>query len=130
MAPTAVAIAEQAIDAWNHGQLERLLWLTDDEVILRHPAGWPEPGPSRGLDEMRRQLESVADQWAQNEIEPLEYRTVGERVVVPARWTAAGGRSQAPVDMTFTLVFTVRRSRIAALGVYGEDEPLPAPLKR
>jgi hypothetical protein len=88
MAPTAVAVVEQAIDAWNQGDRERLVRLA--EVPLPDLAMPP--------------------------LEPAEYRTIGESVVVTLR-----DRS--------VLVFTVKRSMIRRVERFQPGEALPEGLR-
>jgi hypothetical protein len=88
VAPTAVAVVEQAIDAWNEGQRERLVNLAQ------------VPLPDLALPPL----------------EPVDYRTVGESVVVT-------------MEDRSILVFTVKRSMIRRIERFQPGEALPEALR-
>jgi len=98
VAPTGVQIAERAIQAWNRGETERLLALCDDEV---------RPAVAKLAAGERHRLE------------PIEYRTVGDSVVV----TLPAGARQC------TLVLTVRKSLVRAIEQYAPGDALPERLR-
>ena len=56
-------MVRRVYEAWNAGDMTALRDLCDPDVVMHHPEGWPEPGPSVGR-------EAVLRQW--NHAEALE----------------------------------------------------------
>ena len=51
-------------------------------------------------------------------MEPDEPIAVGEHVIVPARLTGRGRLSGAPIDVTFTLLCSLRQDKIVGIRNY------------
>ena len=65
--------------------------LCDPQVVMHHPEGWPEPGPSVDREEVLRQWEPVGD----------------------------AGTGQGPdADMEFSRIFTVRQRKIIDIDIF------------
>ena len=45
MSQENVEVVRASYEAWNAGDMDAVRALTDPDVLLRHPDGWPEPGP-------------------------------------------------------------------------------------
>jgi ketosteroid isomerase-like protein len=104
--------------------MNRLAGLFHEDVVMRHPGGWPEPGPSIGRDAVWRQFAIVRESWEQ-EVVPDAIEVDGERLIAPSRWVARGASSGAEIAMELVFVATIRDGKIVRLELYGEDDPRP-----
>ena len=52
MSQENVEVVRRVYDAWNAGDMTALRALCDPDVVMHHPEGWPEPGPSVGREAM------------------------------------------------------------------------------
>lgn len=92
---------QQAIDDWNEGDFERNLEHIDENVVMRHLAGWPEPGPSVGIEEVRREYRRLFEVGGELEVLVGPF-AVGDRTIARYRWPTP------PVEGEFTMVITWR----------------------
>ena len=87
--------------------------LCDPDVVMHHPEGWPEPGPSVGGEALLRQWEQIREAWTGDTLEPVtDLIAAADRVVVRDAWRGSGQGPDA--DMEFTRVFTLRERKISA----------------
>jgi ketosteroid isomerase-like protein len=94
MSQENVEVVRRVYDAWNAGDMTALRDLCDPDVVLHHPDGWPEPGPSVGREAVRRQWEQVRDAWTGDTLEPVtDFIAAADRVVVR---DAGAGRANDP----------------------------------
>jgi ketosteroid isomerase-like protein len=105
-------------DLWNAGDMEGIGELLHDDVVMHHPEGWPEPGPSVGRDAVFRQFELLREDWRSDRLETLDRRGVGDRVVVQQRWLAEGGQSGATSEMELSSVARYREGKVAEIAFY------------
>ena len=112
MSQENVAVVEAMGDAWNARDMEALRALYDPEVIVRVPAGWPEPGPFVGREAVMRQWERNRESWDADTFEAVgDLIDAGDRVIVRLTWTGVGRGPRTQLE--FTAVYTVRRGRIS-----------------
>jgi hypothetical protein len=52
-----VEVVRRVYDAWNAGDMTALRDLCDPDVVMHHPEGWPEPGPSVGREAVDADME-------------------------------------------------------------------------
>jgi ketosteroid isomerase-like protein len=112
MSQESVKLVEAMRDAWNARDMDALRDLYEPDVIVRVPAGWPEPGPFVGREAVMRQWERNRESWDADTFEAVgDLIDAGDRVVVRLTWTgvARGTRTQ----LEFTAVYTVRRGKIS-----------------
>ena len=105
-------------DLWNAGDMDALRDLYHDDVVMRHPDGWPESGPSVGRDAVFRQFERLRQDWRSDRLEVLERRAAGDCVVVRQRWRAQGRHSGVTSEMTISAVSRHREGKIVTLAFY------------
>ena len=106
-----VEVVRAVFAAWNAGDMDAVRALLDSDVVVRAPAGWPEPGPYVGRDAVMRQWERNREPWGNTAtLEPVSIIDAGDRVV--ARQIAHGvGRGPA-FHAEFTTVSTLRNGRV------------------
>ena len=64
---------------------------TTPKSIVRHPEGWPEPGPFVGREAVMRQFEQLARPGTPTPLEPIsDFIDAADRVVVRFIWRGAG----------------------------------------
>jgi ketosteroid isomerase-like protein len=118
-----VEIVERAMRAFaerDYGALESLFHA---EFEYQGLADWP--GESRdygGLEEFRRRMTLIDDEFDAFRNEPLEYVDAGERIVVVTEISGIGRRSGAPVRFREAFVFTIGDGRIARMEACGSRE--------
>jgi ketosteroid isomerase-like protein len=111
MSQENVEVVKAGYAAWNTGDMDAFRGLLDPDVLLRHPVGWPEPGPFVGREAVTRQFEQLRETWDADAIElTSDFIAVGDRVAVRQIWHGAGYGPEANIE--FTNVLTVRKGKI------------------
>jgi ketosteroid isomerase-like protein len=120
-----VEVVRRALDVFNRG--EDALDLLDPEIVWTTTGLFVEPDIYRGHEDVRRYVEALRNEFEELHVEPDEPIVVGEHVIVPARLTGRGRLSGAPVDVTFTLLLTIRDGMIVRIReFYDTDDALEA----
>ena len=111
MSQENVEIMRAGFAAWNAGDMDAVRETYAPEVIMRTPAGWPEPGPYVGREAVLRQLDQNRATWDADTFEPTsDFIDAADRVVVRAIWHGTGHGPDS--DIEFTHVFTLRERKI------------------
>ena len=111
MSQENIEVIRGGIEAWNAGDMERLLELYDPDVIVRAAPDWPEPGPFVGRDTVMRQFEQLRKTFDRDSLEPVsDFLAAGDRVIVRMVWRGIGRGPESNMEMT--IVYTVRRGLI------------------
>jgi len=106
-----VEIDRATFKAWNAGDMDALRDLYSPDIIMRHPEGWPEPGPFIGREAVMRQFAQLRETWDADAVEPIgHFIDVGDRVAVRIVLHGQGRGPEANIEMTN--VVTVRNGRI------------------
>ena len=117
MSQENVEVVRRVYEAWNAGDMTALRDLCDPDVVMHHPEGWPEPGPSVGREAVMRQWEQIRDAWTGDTLEPLMgFIDAADRVVVRDAWRGTGQGPDA--DMEFSRVFTLRERKIIGVDIF------------
>ena len=111
-------ISRRINDLWNEGEMDAIRELFHDDVVMHHPDGWPEPGPSVGRDAVVRQLGLLREGWRSDRLETLDRRAAGDCVVVQQRWRAEGDQSGAMSEMMVSSVGRYREGKVAEIAFY------------
>jgi ketosteroid isomerase-like protein len=111
MSQENVEIVRASCEAWNASDMDAVRALIDSDVLLRHPDGWPEPGPYVGREVVLRQFEQLRETWNADIVEPIsDFISIADHVVVRQIWHGAGSGPDSNIE--FTNVFTVRKGKI------------------
>jgi ketosteroid isomerase-like protein len=117
-----VEVARRAFDAFNEGGVEGLLGFIDPGIEWTTTGLFVEAGTYRGHDGVRRYLGGLAAEFKDFRNDPRELIDAGEVVVAPARVSAIGLRSGAPVELELTMVLTVENARIVRIQNFEDRE--------
>ena len=111
MSQENVEVDRATFKAWNELDMDALRNLYSSDIIMRHPEGWPEPGPSVGQEAVIRQFEQIREAWDADAMELIkDFIDVGDRVAVRMVLHGEGRGPEANIEMTN--VVTVRNGRI------------------
>ena len=111
MSEQNVEVDRATFKAWNAWDMDALRNLYSPDIIMRHPEGWPEPGPSIGREAVIRQFEQIRETWDADAMELIgDFIDVGDRVAVRMVLHGEGRGPEATIEMTN--VVTVRDGRI------------------
>jgi ketosteroid isomerase-like protein len=113
---------------WNEDRFDEALeryW--DPYVVLYHPAGWPEPGPSVGRAAVAAQFARGRQPFASDRLEILELRDLEHVVVVRARWFTRGSESGAETITDLSILYWFENGLVVRCGMYWDhDEAMDA----
>jgi ketosteroid isomerase-like protein len=119
MSQENVEVLRRAYEAWNAGDMTTLRELYHPHVVMHHPEGWPEPGPSIGREAVFRQMAQLREAWEGDTLEPVtDFITASDHVVVRDIWRATGRGPDT--NMEFTRVFTFREGKIVSIRDHAE----------
>ena len=118
MSERNLEISRRINDLWNAGDMEGIGDLVHDDVVMHHPEGWPEPGPSVGREAVFRQFELLREGWRSDRLETVDRRAAGDRIVVKQLWQAEGGQSGATWEMTLSSVARYRDGKVTEITFY------------
>ena len=117
MSQENVEIARAGFAAWNAGDMDVLGELLADDVVLRLPEGWPEPGPYVGREAAIRQFEQNRETFDNDWLEPVtDFIGIGERVVVRTIWRGEGQGPQSALE--WTNILTVRKGKVIGIDYF------------
>jgi uncharacterized protein len=116
MSQENVEIVKAVFDAWNAGDLDRLLDQWDPNIVHKSAEGWPEPGPFVGREAVMGWFEQLRETWDADALEPIDFTAVADHVVVRLRWRAVV--QGAEPSMEFTGVYTVRRGKVVFVELF------------
>jgi ketosteroid isomerase-like protein len=122
-----VDIVRRGYEAYNAGDLATLRELYDPDVVMYHLEGWPEPGPSVGLDAVMREFEQMREAWEEGDsLEQVgDFVEACNHVLARDVWRTLGGRPDA--GMEFTSVYTFRKGKVITVQFFWDhDEALEA----
>jgi ketosteroid isomerase-like protein len=119
--PDIVALYRSGTEQWNAGDMAGLRDRYHPEIVVRHPDGWPEPGPSIGIEAVFRQFERLREDVV-DRIEYWDVEAHGSTVVASIRWVGTGRESGAPTEMVMHQVSRYRGDRIAEMAFFWDRE--------
>ena len=129
MPESDVELIRKGFEDLASGGYEALLPLiAPDFELTTPPALSAEPDTYRGPDGMTRYFESFYDAMDEIHFEPLEFREVGEWIVVPFRMTARGRSTGLEVEQLAVMAWQVRNELAVRLEVFAELEEALAAL--
>ncbi len=108
-----VEVVRRAVDAWNAGDLDSFLELTDENIEVSFPPDVPEPGPFHGRKELRAWAEQFLSAWVSFQAEIREVWPLEENVVLALYQHGRGRDTGIAIERTDWHVMTVRTGRIA-----------------
>lgn len=120
-----IASLRRAYEAFSRGDFDAAIEIVHADVEFIPPGG---QSPMRGAKAFRAWMEP--DALAEQRIEPLEFRTNGNRVLVFQKTRARGASSGIELDLDSWVVWTLDDdglvTRVEAFLMHEEDEALEA----
>ena len=112
MSDENVEIVRSFYRAWARDDFPGPAELMDPEIEYINPPGAVEPGTRRGLAAFRKAVEKVFEGWEAWEMEPEEFKAVGDQVVVVLSYKARGRKSGAQIEGRESALWTVRDGKV------------------
>src|ERR1700722_11120472 len=123
MSQENVEIVRRAVEAFDSGELPRILALTHADFVAEVPPDVSaEPDTYRGHDGIRRYISSFQEAMNEIHFEGERFWDAGDNVVVALRLTARGRQTAIPVEQRTTGVWTVRAGRLLRIRAYASRE--------
>jgi ketosteroid isomerase-like protein len=120
MSQENVEIVRRAVEAFDSGELPRILALTHADFVAEVPPDVSaEPDTYRGHDGIRRYISSFQEAMNEIHFEGERFWDAGDNVVVALRLTARGRQTAIPVEQRSTGVWTVRAGSLLRIRAYG-----------
>ena len=108
-----VAVVRSFYEAWGRDDFPLPVELMDPAIEYVNPPGAVEPGTRRGPAEFRRAVGKVFEGWEVWQMEPEEFRSVGDdQVVVVIRYRARGRGSGVEVEGRESALWTFREGKV------------------
>jgi len=104
----SVARFRLGMRAWNDQDWQRLGAFYASDAVLRHPEGWPEPGPTVGREAIVGQWQSTWQAFGGAKLRVLTVSSADEWVVGHLSFEFVGGASGLDVTTDFTAVCRFR----------------------
>jgi ketosteroid isomerase-like protein len=118
MAEANVEIVGRLIDAWSRRDLEAVLEAMHPQCEVR---GIEVRETLRGHDELAAGFRDWFDAFEEFTIEPEDFISDGDRVLVPMRQRARGKGSGLQVEQRFYQLFTLRDGMVFRFEEYSEE---------
>lgn len=114
-----MAVVRQGFEAFNSGDMERILAFADpDFEAIVPPELSAEPDTYRGHDGIRRYFQSFQDAMDEIRFQPERFWDVGPSVVALVRITAKGRQTAISVEQRIAQVWTIRDGRAKRVHTY------------
>jgi ketosteroid isomerase-like protein len=114
-----VEVVRQAVEAFNSGDVARILALTHPEFEGQvAPELSAEPDTYRGRAGIERYFESFREAFDRIRFDAEEIYDAGDSVVVAMRMSAIGKQTQIPVEQRNGGVWSVRDGKITRIDTY------------
>ena len=112
MSEENVEIVRSFYAAWARDEVPGPVELMDRNIEYVNPAGAVEPGTRRGLAEFSQAVKSMFEPWDTWDIEPEQFRAVGNQVAVVVRYRARVGGSGANVEARESALWTFHNGKV------------------
>jgi len=120
MSQENVEVVRSFYEAWARDEVPGPMELMDADIEYVNPAGAVEPGTRRGRAAFRRAVDKVFEGWETWQMEPEEFRAVGDQVAVVVRYQARGRGSGAEVEGRESALWTVRDGKVTRYAWFHE----------
>ncbi len=120
MSQENVEVVRRFYTAWSRDEIPGPAELMDAEIEYVNPARAVEPGTRRGLAAFSRAVEKVYEGWETWDMEPEQFRAVGDQVAVVVRYRARGRGSGVEVEGRESALWTVRDGKVVRYAWFHE----------
>jgi ketosteroid isomerase-like protein len=115
MSKENVRLVRRGYEAWNRGDLDQIRRLTDDSFEWSEASEVPGAGTRRGRAEFDQYLRSFRHFWRQFEVEPIEVRDLGDRVLAIVIERGRSVYNDIEVSQHYVHVWTLRDGKAVRL---------------
>jgi ketosteroid isomerase-like protein len=128
MSSQNVELVRGGFEALSEGGVEALLPFIHPEFEVTTPANLAaEPDTYRGHEGIRRYFDSFYEAMDEVRFEPLEFRDVGGRVIVPTILRARGRTTGIETQQELVMVWSLRDGQALRVDTYANlDEAMAA----
>jgi ketosteroid isomerase-like protein len=119
MSQENVELMLAAFEAFNSGDLERIIAVSAEELEVEVPPGLSaEPDTYRGAEGMRRYMQAFQEAMSEVHFHAEQVWHGGDAVVVDVRVTARGKQTGIPVEQRAAQAWTFRDGRALRIRAY------------
>ena len=111
-------VVRQGYEHFNRGDLDWVLRHLDPGIVWEDARQMPDARTYRGIDEVRRFLESFARHWEEIRFEPEELTASGGAILALVRMGGRGKASGAEVDAHLVHVWELRDLRVVRIRTF------------
>jgi ketosteroid isomerase-like protein len=126
MSEEDVALARRSIDLWIAGDRDAAWALWAEDCVGYPPRDWPEPGPFRGVQELREVFNSwnvaFGEDWTTHMTVENIHDLGDGRVLLEFGFAASGVESGLPVDQKLASIFHVRDGKLVRADYFMHHE--------
>ena len=120
MSEENVEVVRRFYAAWSGDELPGPTELMNPEIEYVNPDRAVEPGTRRGLAAFSRAVEKVFEGWETYDMEPEQFRAVGDQVAVVTRYRGRGRGSGVEVEGRESALWTVRDGKVVRYAWFHE----------
>jgi ketosteroid isomerase-like protein len=103
-----VRAVRRLVGAWNADDWSVGEALSDPNLVVYPPQGWPEGAELRGWPAAVRQYERLKDAWTQDRLEITGLEDGDDKVLLSVHWTGKGEASGLDLDLPIWVVYEFR----------------------
>jgi ketosteroid isomerase-like protein len=119
MSQENVELVLAVVEAFNSGEVARIIAVTDDQLEIVVPPGLSaEPDTYRGPEGVRRYMQAFQEVMSDVHFRAERVWHGGEAVVVDVRVTARGKQTGIPVEQRAAQVWTLRDGKALRIRAY------------
>ena len=123
MSAANVELAREVYGAWTRADFDALeTMVAEDLEFVPAVAAAVEGGSVRGRDEVRAFFERLSETWETFQVEPDEFREVGDRVLILGHVRAKGRGSGLEPDQQMFNVLWFRDGKIARMQSFLDEK--------
>ena len=115
-------LAREAYEAFNRGDLERVLRLSDPEVEVYDPPEMPDSAIHRGHEAVMCDWERTFDSFDEFSVEVEAYRDLGDELLVFVHYRGRGRGSGVPVELSMAHLLTIRNGKFVRMRQFLDRE--------
>jgi ketosteroid isomerase-like protein len=119
-----VGIARDMYEAWNEGNVERMIdfWAEDGDWAWEDPPEFPDRRMLRGREAVEAHLRSLMEFIGGMEVEVSELLPIGDELVAVVSFTVEGAKSGIQLDTPVVQVFRFEEGRVRRCRVFTDRE--------
>ncbi len=117
MSDANLEVVRALIRAFEEGDTAVTEYFAPD-VVMHAPADWPEPGPSRGREEVIGQFVRLAADWKSHTMSIEQAETRPGAVIAHLLWRTRGAASEIALDMELSGAYFFRDGVVHELAFF------------